>query len=189
MPFPLLEPFDSARLTIRPVDAADLPDLFEINGDPRVTRFLPYSTWQAPEDGVSWLARMDALAAAGTGRQFVLARRSDARTIGSLLLFKHDEPSSRLELGYVLGHGHWGQGYMREAVEAVCAEAFGRHGIRRIEAEVNPANVASCRLLLRAGFRLEGRLRKRWVTQGVAYDTNIYGYLADDWRHNPPDLD
>ena len=58
--------------------------------------------------------------------------------------------------------------------------------IRRIEAEVNPANLASCALLLAVGFSLEGRLRKRWVSKGAAYDTNFYGCLAEDWldRHH-----
>ena len=52
--------------------------------------------------------------------------------------------------------------------------------IRRIEAEVNPENLASCALLLRVGFVFEGRLRKRWVAKGNAYDTNIYSWLAED---------
>ncbi|MBL8333869.1 MAG: GNAT family N-acetyltransferase, partial [Rubrivivax sp.] len=52
---PLVE---SARLVLRPVSADDLPALMGINGDPEVTRFLPYRTWQGLEDAHSWLARM-----------------------------------------------------------------------------------------------------------------------------------
>jgi ribosomal-protein-alanine N-acetyltransferase len=187
MPFPLLTPFDSPRLTIRPVRADDLTELHEVNGDARVTAFLPYPTWQSADDGRAWLARMEALASAGTGRQFVLARQSDGKVIGTLLLFRYDEPSRRVELGYALGHAHWGRGYMREAVEAVCGEAFDRESVRRIEAEVNPANVASSRLLIACGFVVEGRLRQRWVAHGVPYDTDLYGCLADDWRHHRAD--
>jgi RimJ/RimL family protein N-acetyltransferase len=59
-------------------------------------------------------------------------------------------------------------------------------GMRRIEAEVNPDNLASCALLAQVGFTLEGRLRKRWVAKGSAHDTNLYGCLAEDWpvRHD-----
>ncbi len=182
MPFRAITPIATPRLTLRPVAAADLEDLLEINGDPEVTRFLPYSTWQSVDDGAAWLARMEALAATGTGRQFVLVRNADTKVVGTLLLFRYDEGSGRIELGYVLGRSHWGQGLMREAIGAACAHAFGALKLRRIEAEVNPANVASNQLLLGAGFVLEGTLRKRWVDKGTAYDTNIYGYLADDWR-------
>lgn len=181
MSFPLVTSIPSARLTLRPVAQADLAGLLEVNGDPEVTRFLPYATWQSLQDGQAWLSRMEALCASGTCQQLVLVRNADARVLGTMLLFKYDEGSSRLELGYALGRHYWRQGYMREALRAACAHAFGA-GIRRIEAEVNPANAASCGLLLGIGFTLEGRLRQRWVGRAGAYDTHIYGYLADEWR-------
>jgi RimJ/RimL family protein N-acetyltransferase len=51
-----------------------------------------------------------------------------------------------------------------------------------MEAEVNPMNHGSNALLQRVGFSLEGTMRQRWVAKGVAYDTNFYGYLAEDWQ-------
>jgi RimJ/RimL family protein N-acetyltransferase len=181
MPFPTLTQIDSSRLTLRTVEAGDLPDLLEVNGDSEVTRFLPYATWNSLQDGEAWLARMAVLGTSGTGQQLVVVRRIDSKVVGTMLLFKHDEGSNRMELGYALGRAHWRQGLMREAILAACSYAFGTMGIRRIEAEVNPANLASCALLLGVGFSLEGRLRKRWVAKGVAYDTNFYGCLAEGW--------
>jgi ribosomal-protein-alanine N-acetyltransferase len=183
MPLAAFDNVHSPRLTLRPLAAADLADLLEVNGDPEVTQFLPYPTWQSIRDGAAWLARMETLACAGTGRQLVLVRKSDSKVIGTLLLFRYEESSGRLELGYVLGRAYWGQGFMREALDATCSYAFRSMNIRRLEAEVNPSNVASCKLLTRVGFALEGTLRKRWVAKGVTYDTNIYGYLEADWRN------
>jgi RimJ/RimL family protein N-acetyltransferase len=177
---PDIQPFDTPRLTLRPVAAADLADLLAVNGDPAVTRFLPYATWQSVADGEAWLARMAALAGRGEGRQLVLASRADGRVLGTLLLFRHDEGSARLEIGYALGRASWGQGLMREAVRGACAHAFEALGIRRIEAEVNPANTASCRLLEALGFVHEGTLRQRWVAKGQTYDTRLYGLLAGE---------
>ena len=171
---------------MRPLRNEDLPDLFAVNGDDQVARYLPYTAWQTPEDGSSWLARMQALAAAGSAVQLVMQRRSDGRVIGTLLLFKWDEGSARIELGYVLGRPHWRQGYAREAVQAVCGQAFGALGVRRIEAEVQPANQASNALLRSLGFVHEGTLRQRWVARQRAYDTHVYGLLADEWRARPP---
>lgn len=181
MAFPPVHRIEAARLALRPVAAADLPDLMAVNGDPQVTRFLPYATWSSMADATAWLARMEALAAGGTGQQLVLERRADARVLGTLLLFKFDEGSRRAELGYALGRAHWGAGWMREAVQAACAHAFTALGLRRIEAEVNPANVASNALLRRVGFTLEGTLRQRWMAKGMIYDTHIYGCLAQEW--------
>lgn len=50
MPFPTCPPIESPRLLLRPVAASDLPDLLEVNGDPEVTRFLPYETWLSLAD-------------------------------------------------------------------------------------------------------------------------------------------
>lgn len=180
MSLPAFDPITTERLTVRPIAATDLDDLFEVNGDAAVTRFLPYPTWASPDDGIAWFTRMQALGATGTGQQLVIARRSDAKVIGTVLLFKHDAGSARLEIGYVLGSAHWRQGYALEAIQAACTHAFDVMGIRRIEAEVNPANQASVALLERVGFRCEGRLRERWVAKGEAYDTLLYGCLAGD---------
>lgn len=181
MPLPTVETIESDRLSLRPVEEPDLPDLLEINGDPEVTRFLPYATWETHADGIAWLERMQALAATGTARQLVIARKRDSKRIGTVLLFRYDEASARLELGYVVGRAHWRQGYAREALSAVLAHAFRMLAIRRIEAEVDPANVASNALLLALGFEREGLLRQRRVAKGRAYDVHAYGLLADQW--------
>ena len=181
MPFPTILQIDAERLYLRPVQAEDLPALWVVNGDAEVTRYLPYDTWQSLEDGQVWLTRMQAVRTTGTGEQLVVVRRSDQRVIGSLLLFRYDETHRRIELGYALGRDHWRQGLMTEAVRATCAYVFGSLGIRRIEAEVNPNNQASCAVLLRSGFVLEGRLRQRWLSNGEPYDTDIYGCLATEW--------
>ncbi len=180
MPLAPIESIETPRLTLLPVGPQHLDDLFAVNGDEQVTRFVPYPTWTTPQDGQDWLTRMSALAQAGNTHQLVLRHNGDGKVVGTLLLFKFDEASRRIELGYVLGRAYWGQGLMREAVAAACDHAFEALGVRRIEAEVNPTNTASCRLLADVGFVHEGRMRQRWTAKGVTYDTNLYGLLATD---------
>ena len=180
MPLPVIEPLLTDRLRVRPVTEDDLPALAAVNGDDEVTRYLPYASWRSADDGRAWLERMRALEAAGGARQLVVARRDDDIAIGSMLLFRHDEPSARVELGYVLGREHWRQGIAREALAAVLRHVFGRLGLRRVEAEVHVGNVASQALLERLGFRREGLLRQRWVAKGHAYDVVAFGLLSSD---------
>ncbi len=186
---PLPDTFDihSARLVVRSIAARDLHDLLAVNGDAEVTAFLPYATWLGLQDAMAWLQRMEALAATGTGRQLVLERKADRQVIGTLLAFKFDEGSARLELGYVVGRAHWRQGYAREALCSFVGHVFGDLGLRRVEAEVNPANVASNMLLSSIGFTHEGVLRQRWVGHSGPYDTNLYGLLRSEWA--PPAMD
>jgi RimJ/RimL family protein N-acetyltransferase len=131
---------------------------------------------------------MTGLVERGNARQLVVVRKDDDKVIGTLLLFGFDPGSARLELGYVLGRAHWGHGLMREALQSMCAFAFGSLGIRRLEAEVNSSNVASIRLLRSLGFVHEGTLRKRWVAKGAAYDTDMYGLLFEEWPDAAADV-
>lgn len=181
MAFPSIVALPARRVIVRPIAAGDIPDLLEVNGDDEVTRFLPYPTWRSLDDGIAWLHRMQGLAESGSAQQLVVQRMVDGKVLGGVLLFKHEPASARLEIGYVLGRQHWRQGFAREALAAVCDHLFREAGIRRIEAEVNPDNAASCALLQSLGFLLEGRLRQRWTGKGRTYDTCLYGCLAHEW--------
>ena len=180
---PLLDPgiLESRRLLLRRVDTRDLADLGVVNGDDAVTRFLPYATWRTPADASAWFERMQAIQATGTALQLVIVERTSERAIGTCLVFRHDEGSARAELGYVLGRAHWSRGYMREALGVLIANAFGPMKLRRLEAEVDPRNGASQRLLLHLGFQKEGRLRERWIAKGEAKDVDVFGLLRHEW--------
>jgi RimJ/RimL family protein N-acetyltransferase len=173
---------ESERLIVRPVEERDLPALLLVNGDDEATRFLPYASWRSLADARAWFERMNGMGARGESIQYVLIERASDLAIGSCLLFRYEESSARAELGYVLGRRYWGRGIMREALVAVLNCAFGAYGLRRLEAEVDPLNLASNRLLESLGFAREGRLRKRWVDKGAAHDTIIYGLLNDEWH-------
>jgi ribosomal-protein-alanine N-acetyltransferase len=174
----------SERLALRAVAASDLPDLMKINGDSEVTRFLPYATWETDADAEAWLERMNRLAQEAGARQLVLVRTEDQRVVGTALLFKFDEASKRVELGYVVGRAHWRQGYAREALRALLDLLFGELGMRRVEAEVDPDNAGSVALLRALGFMCEGHLRERYAAKGKVYGVNIYGLLAREWSRN-----
>ncbi len=181
MPFVVPDPIDTDRLIVRPVVDADLPALLAVNSDAEVTAMLPYATWTSMADAEAWLARMRGIEATGSAVQFVVVLRSRQEAVGTCLLFRRDDGSARAELGYALGRVHWGRGVMREALCALLGSAFASMGLRRIEAEIDPRNVASARLIQRLGFTKEGLLRQRWVTKGESKDVEIYGLLRSEW--------
>jgi len=181
MPLPTFAPVSGPRIGLRPVEAHDLAALLLVNGDPEVTRFLPYDTWQGPADAEAWLARMARLAEGGTAQQLVMVDAAEGLAIGTLLLFRFEEASARLEIGYTLARRCWGRGLAREAIALALSWGVAQAGIRRFEAEVNPANTASNRLLAALGFTHEGTLRERWTAKGTSYDVNVWGLLAREW--------
>jgi ribosomal-protein-alanine N-acetyltransferase len=186
---PLVDPgpIESERLTVRLLRESDLPALLEVNGDEVATALLPYPTWTSLDDARAWHSRMAGLQATGLALQFVVVSKASGRAIGTCLLFRYEEGSARVELGYVLGRAHWGCGLMREALTALLDHAFTSMSVRRVEAEVDPRNVASSGLLRRLGFSREGLLRERWVTKGEAKDVEVFGLLKRDRPAARPD--
>jgi ribosomal-protein-alanine N-acetyltransferase len=77
-------------------------------------------------------------------------------------------------LGYWLGEEFWGRGIMTEAVAAVTDFCFRNFQLRRISAEVFGNNPASARVLEKAGFSFEGRLKNNVIKNGELLDSLLY---------------
>ena len=83
-------------------------------------------------------------------------------------------------LGYWLAVPWWGKGIMTEAVRAICREAFRAFDIVRIYAEPFARNTGSCRVLEKAGFTLEGTLRRSVYKGGEILDSRVYALLREE---------
>jgi RimJ/RimL family protein N-acetyltransferase len=77
-------------------------------------------------------------------------------------------------VGYWLGEEFWGRGIMTEAVTAVTNFCFENFALRRISAEVFANNPASARVLEKAGFTFEGRLKNDVLKDGKLLDSLLY---------------
>jgi ribosomal-protein-alanine N-acetyltransferase len=77
-------------------------------------------------------------------------------------------------LGYWLGKDFWGRGIMTEAVAAFTDFCFEKFPLRRILAEVFANNPASARVLEKAGFVFEGRLKNNVIKDGKLLDSLLY---------------
>jgi RimJ/RimL family protein N-acetyltransferase len=102
--------------------------------------------------------------------------------MGTCTLFHIDSGNMRAELGYCLASAYWSQGYMSEALTALITFSFGTLKLRRLEADVDPRNENSMRILDKLGFTREGLLRERWNVDGEIQDSAFLGLLAKEWR-------
>ena len=83
------------------------------------------------------------------------------------------------EIGYWLAESWWGKGIMTEAVVKFTDHIFERFGLVRIYAEPYATNAASCRVLEKAGFVLEGRMRKNVIKDGQILDQFLYAKIRE----------
>lgn len=169
------------RLLLRPLQESDAPALFAIYADPRITRYLTAPPWPSISLAHERIAKdIEAMSA---GRYVRFGMESDGRLLGECTLFNFQEQCRRAEIGYTLAHEAWGNGYMNEGLKALLEFGFSQLGLNRVEADIDPRNLASAKSLERLGFKKEGHLRERWIVAGEVSDSDLYGLLAGEWRH------
>jgi RimJ/RimL family protein N-acetyltransferase len=90
-----------------------------------------------------------------------------------------DEEYRSAEIGYWLGEEFWGRGITTEVLIAVTEYAFSQFDLSRLYAHVFEWNVASARVLEKAGYEFEGRLRKSVTKDGQTIDRLLYAKVRD----------
>jgi RimJ/RimL family protein N-acetyltransferase len=181
---PALHPIELAtpRLTLRWMTQDDAAAHFAVFSDPEVVRYLGRGPWTDPAQAVEAIDKTLANYASGAGLRLAIVLRASGRMIGDACLFHFDDANRRCEAGYSLARAHWGQGYASEALEALLGYGFDTLGLNRVEADIDPLNLGSGRVLEKLGFLREGYMPERWIVDGVPADTAFYGLLRRYWQ-------
>ena len=117
---------------------------------------------------------------------FLICRMADGIVIGSITLsqiFRGGFQSAYL--GYFMGAPYARRGYMTEALQLALRYTFEKLKLHRLEANIQPANVASIALVKRAGFSLEGFSRRYLRVCGRWRDHERWAIIAEDWKSKP----
>ncbi|MGZ5025183.1 MAG: GNAT family N-acetyltransferase [Chthoniobacterales bacterium] len=93
---------------------------------------------------------------------------------------KEDVHRRTAELGYWIAEPYWNRGIATAAVRAMVDFGFETLPLDRIFAEPYANNLASARVLEKAGFQLEGRMRKNVIKDGVVLDSLLYAKVRED---------
>ncbi len=103
----------------------------------------------------------------------------DGEAVGGIGFVLHpDVERVSAEIGYWLGEAFWGRGIATDALAAMTSHAMATHGLTRIYALPFAWNSASCRVLEKAGYVLEARLRRSAVKDGQITDQLQYAYIV-----------
>jgi ribosomal-protein-alanine N-acetyltransferase len=175
--FPTLE---TERLTLRAPRADDAPEIFRIMSDERVVRYFGTPPMASLERAVRRVESFQADFAAHQGIRWAITVRGEDRLIGTLGFWRLIKEHLRAEVGYELAPERWGQGVMPEALEAVLRFGFTAMGLHSVEAQIEPPNTASRRVLEKLGFVQEGYFRENYYhpEEGRFSDTAVFSLLS-----------
>lgn len=170
------------RLVLRNLREQDAEMVFEVFRDPDVMRYWSSPPMMDIAEARALIRKIHDLFRAGTLFQWGIASRSTDAILGTCTLFHLDLTHRRGEIGFAIGKQHWGQGIASEAVARLIALAFEELKLHRLEADVDPRNENSLRLLDRQGFQREGLLRERYQVSGEIQDAVFFGLLRPEWK-------
>ncbi|MFT3897958.1 MAG: GNAT family N-acetyltransferase [Thermomonas sp.] len=169
------------RTCLRGPTPDDIDDLFALFSDPEVMRYWSRAPMRDRGEAEGLIGEM---LEAFERRELInwVITGSDDRAVGTCTLFHFDPRHRRAEVGYALRSDHWGRGLASEAVTLAIDWALRALDLHRVEADIDPRNDASRRVLERLGFRSEGVLRERFFVGDSATDSELFGVLATEWR-------
>lgn len=187
LPWP--QEMTSAHLLLRPLRHEDATDIFAYASQPLVSQFLSWAAHETLDDSHDFIAWARARYAVGVPAPWALEHQQDQLVIGTLALLSYSPTHALADVGYVLSPDYWGQGLAAEALRTLLQHCFLNLGLNRIEAQCRVSNLASARVLAKAGFQGEAILRQRFHVDGVFYDSHLFSILKDEWessRSNSP---
>jgi ribosomal-protein-alanine N-acetyltransferase len=177
-PFPALE---TPRLILRRLEPSDAEAIFRNQSDPQVARYLgrdPDTTIDTTHHRLQQV--FDGLRE-NTGIRWGITTRDDPTLMGTVGFWKWNKPHFYAEIGYEIGPAYWNKGYMTEAIRAALRFGFDHMELHRVEANIDPENNGSRRVVEKVGFIQEALLRQNWFYAGRFTDSAIYGILRHEF--------
>ena len=112
-----------------------------------------------------------------------IVEKKDGSKIGWMVHYYMLHPAGkRLEIGYALLPAERGKGYCTEATQLMVDYLFLSRSVARIQAHTDVENLASQRVLEKAGFKREGIERKVTFVKGELHDSYLYSILREEWK-------
>lgn len=163
---------------VRPWKGSDVPSLVQHANNHRIWLNLrdrfphPYTK----RDGQAFIKRVRQ---AHPETNFAIA--VDGAAVGGIgVMPQQDVDRVSAEIGYWLGEPFWGRGIVTEALVAFTPYAIATYGLTRIFALPFANNAGSCRVLEKAGYVLEARLRRSAIKDGQIADVLQYAFIAPE---------
>jgi RimJ/RimL family protein N-acetyltransferase len=178
---------ETERLLLRRFTMADVDNLSDLDADPDVMRFINGgSPTSRDEIENEFLPAFLGYYQRYQGYGFWAAIE---KSTGAFLGWFHFRPGhaaapGEVELGYRLRKSAWGMGYATEGSRALIRKGFTESGVQRVTAEADAANIASRRVMEKAGLTLVRTFRAPWPDSidGQKLDAVEYALRRADWE-------
>jgi len=174
-PFPFLF---TERLALRQINNEDAAEIFFLRSDKEVLQFLDRDPATSIDDAVRWIKTINEGVTNNEYIAWAMALKKEPKLIGTVSFWNIKKEHYRTEIGYALQPLFQGKGLMQEAMTVVLNYGFKVMNLHSVEANVNPDNAASIKLLERNNFIREAYHKENYYYNGKFLDSAIYSLLT-----------
>ena len=174
-PFPEIK---TQRFLLRKIQDSDINEIYFLRSDSEVMKYIDKVPAKSLDDARDFISRVNELEKNNEGINWAITIKGDLKLIGIISIWRIVHEHHRGEVGYVLHPDYWRQGIMQEAMTAVLDYGFRKLKLHSIEANVNPANTYSIKLLERNKFIREAYFKENYFFENKFLDTAIYSRLT-----------
>ena len=176
--------FESERLLFRSIGLDDANDILLIRSNDKVMKYMDVPRHYSINDSEKLIQTVLESYKNETGITWAIIEKPSDTFIGYIGFIRIFSDHCRAEIGYALKPEYWGKGYMYETINRIAAFGFEEMRLHSIEANVNPLNEKSKKVLERVGFKKEAYFRENYLFDGKFLDSVIYSLLEKDLQSN-----
>ena len=180
-PFPEIT---TDRLLLRAVSKSDVKEIFFLRSDKRVMKYIDKTPAETLDDADEFITKITELEKNNEVVTWAIVLKGDSKLIGTICYWNIQKEHYRAEIGYVLHPDYWGKGIMQEALLEIFSYGFNVMKLHSIEANVNPDNSASIKLLEKNNFSREAYFKENYFYDGKFLDTAIYSLLTNEYKRD-----
>jgi RimJ/RimL family protein N-acetyltransferase len=180
---------DGDGLTLRAMTEADATALLRSWGDASVMRFMARPPLADRTEASAFIAEIAQGAADERLLQWGIQMEGGSDIVGTVTLMLSDLAHETAEIGFAIQRDRWGEGIVSRAAALAVAYAFDALRLHRLQADCDPRNPGSLRVLEKLGFVREGVLRERYLQLEERQSAVLLGLLAAEFRAQRGDQD
>ena len=172
--------FESGRLLFRKIILDDAKEIFLIRSNDDVMKFMDVPRHYSVSDSEKLIRSIENSYKNETGINWAIIQKQSNVFLGYIGFIRMASEHCRAEIGYALKPDYWSKGYMYEAIDMLAKFGFEEMKLHSIEANVNPMNERSKKVLERVGFKKEAYFRENYLFDDKFLDSVIYSLLEKD---------
>lgn len=177
-PFPTLY---TDRLILRKITIEDAQDFFEIRSNKELMSALDKEPFKNLKELLSFFEQIEVGINLNKSIAWAVCLKDDNKMIGHVGYHRVDFVNYRAETGYALLPKFQNKGICSEGLKAILDIAFNQFNFHSLEADVNPANNPSIKLITKMGFVKEAHFRENYFFKNTFLDSAIYSLLKKDY--------